>query len=281
MKDNCIGFLHPGNMGVSLAAAVIENGYDACWIPEGRSRETLERAEKHGLTPLSSLEDMCGTCSCIISVCPPHTALETAAEVAALSYKGLYADVNAISPVHAREIASLINGAGADFVDGGIIGGPAWTRGGTWLYLSGRSAAQIAGYFRDTSLLTEVIGTDAGKASALKMCYAANTKGTLALLCAVNAAADRLGVLKELRTQWEREAPDKAQKISDRIRAVTAKAWRFEGEMLEIAETLEQADIPGGFHRSAAIIYQRISTFKDAGDSPSMEDVLKALQQKE
>jgi 3-hydroxyisobutyrate dehydrogenase-like beta-hydroxyacid dehydrogenase len=281
VKDDCIGFLHPGNMGVSLAAAVIQNAYTACWVPEGRSRETLERAEKYGLTPLDSLEEMCNTCGCIISVCPPHAALDTAAEVAALSYQGNYADVNAISPDHALEIAALFDGSGADFIDGGIIGGPAWTKGGTWLYLSGNSADRVADYFADTSLLTDVIGREAGKASALKMCYAANTKGTLALLCAVNAAADRLGVLQELRTQWEREASDKAEKISDSIRTVTAKAWRFEGEMLEIAETLEKADIPGGFHRAAAIIYQRISAFKDALGTPPLKDVLNALQEKE
>jgi 3-hydroxyisobutyrate dehydrogenase-like beta-hydroxyacid dehydrogenase len=281
MKNTGIGFLHPGNMGISLAAAVQKNGYTAYWLPEGRSRATSERAEEHGLSAAASLEEMCAVCSIIISVCPPHAARETAVRVSELSYKGLYADVNAISPAHAIELADLCAGSGTEFVDGGIIGGPAWERGGTWLYLSGRKAGQVADCFKDTAMLTDVMGDQAGKASALKMCYAANTKGTTALLCAVTAAADGLGVWKELQTQWERENPGKAAAITGNVRGVTAKAWRFAGEMLEIAETVESVGIPGGFHRAAETIYSRLSGFRGAEETPGLEEVICALRSPE
>ena len=56
-----------------------------------------------------------------------------------------------------------------------------------------------------------------------------------------------------------------------------SKAWRFAGEMEEIAATLDAAGLPGGFHLAAHDIYQRIALFKGHDPAPSLEDVLEAL----
>src|SRR6185436_14581844 len=103
----------------------------------------------------------------------------------------------AISPQRAERIGHAVTDAGAAFVDGGIIGGPAWKPGSTWLYLSGVDADKAAAYFSAGPLETQVIGEAIGKASALKMCFAAYTKGTTALLCAVLGAAEALDVRRE------------------------------------------------------------------------------------
>jgi hypothetical protein len=58
---------------------------------------------------------------------------------------------------------------------------------------------------------------------------------------------------------------------------VTAKAWRFAGEMEEIATTFRGAGLPGGFHDAAGDIHNRISHFKDAQTTPALEEVLLAL----
>ncbi len=44
-----IGILHPGEMGVSIAAAAINSGYPVYWVSQNRSDKTRSRAEKHGL----------------------------------------------------------------------------------------------------------------------------------------------------------------------------------------------------------------------------------------
>src|SRR6185295_16586912 len=113
---------------------------------------------------------------------------------------------------------------GIDFVDGGIIGGPAWEAGTTWLYLSGREAQRVADCFSAGPLQTEVIGDEIGKASAVKMCYAAYTKGTTALLCAILATAEDLGVRADLEQHWRRDDPQFADQVTQRVRRVTAKA---------------------------------------------------------
>ncbi len=277
---NHIGFLHPGAMGISLAASAKNSGNTVYWASEGRSDDTRGRADAQDLVELRTVKELCEKCEIIVSVCPPHAAEDVAAQVAGLGFKGLYADVNAISPERTRQVGDIMTNGGADFVDGGIIGNPAWKPGTTWLYLSGPSAEKAAVCFKSGPLETEVIGTGIGKASALKMCYAANTKGTTALRCAVVAAAEGLGVRKELERQWSRNGSKYAQEVAQQVVGVTAKAWRFAGEMEEIASTFATAGLPEGFHRAAAELYRRIAEFKGAEPLPDISDVIARLLEK-
>ena len=264
-------------MGVSVAASARNGGHDVYWASQGRSSQTRARAEAAGLHDLGDVARLCERCSVIVSVCPPHAAEEVADEVLHQGYAGLYLDANAIAPGRALRMAHSMAAAGIAFVDGGIIGGPAWEAGRTWLYLSGQEAPAAAALFSAGPLETEVIGDQVGKASALKMCFAANTKGTTALLCAMLAAAESLGVREELERQWSRYESGFAEEAAARARRVTAKAWRFAGEMDEIAQTFEEAGLPGDFHDAAAVLYRRMAHFKEAASTPSLEAVLAAL----
>src|SRR5436190_15529567 len=197
-----IGILHPGEMGASVAASARNSGHAVFWVSEGRSPQTHQRAQDQSLVDVYSLAELCQTCSIIISVCPPHAAEAVAEQVLAQSFQGLYVDVNAISPQRGMRMAAMLGKHSIEFVDGGIIGGPAWKAGTTRLYLSGTEAQRVADCFSAGPLETEIIGEQIGKASALKMCYAAYTKGTTALLCAILAAAEGLEVRADLEHQW-------------------------------------------------------------------------------
>ena len=277
MSSEHVGFLHPGAMGISLAATARSVGHTVYWMSEGRSPATRARAEKHQLTEVRSMAELCERCSVIISVCPPHAAGEVAEKVLTCRFEGVFADVNAISPQHVQQIGTSTLNAGVDFVDGGVIGPPVREPSRTFLYLSGPRAETVAECFRGGPLEVEIIGNDIGKASALKMCFAAHTKGTTALLSAILAAAEQLGVRKELEAQWSRNGSDFAQKTVDRVTKNAVKAWRFSGEMEEIASTFEEAGLPGGFHLAAADIYERIALFKDSESTPEVQDILAAL----
>jgi 3-hydroxyisobutyrate dehydrogenase-like beta-hydroxyacid dehydrogenase len=272
-----IGILHPGEMGISIAASAINNGHQVFWASEGRSDKTRGRAEKYHLIENDSLFAFCQTCEIIISICPPHAAENVSESVVEAGFRGLYLDANAISPQRATKVGQRLEANHIPFVDGGIIGGPAWRPKETWLYLSGQHAHEIASCFSNGPLETKIIGNEIGKASALKMCYAAYTKGTTALLAAILATADSLSVREELYQQWNAENKDFSEQTNRRVARVTAKAWRFEGEMREIAETFQEAGLPAEFHKAAAEIYGRMSKFKDAAETPGLEDVLMAL----
>ena len=277
MSKEIVGILHPGEMGVSIAASAKNTGYMVYWASEGRSSQTHDRANKINLLDMYSVAKLCEECSVILSVCPPHAAEDVAKEVIGHGFSGVYLDANAISPQRAIRIEREMSDAGVEFVDGGIIGGPAWRSGRTWLYLSGKEAQRVASCFSAGPLETAVIGDSAGKTSALKMCYAAYTKGSTALLSAILAVAEALDVREELENQWSRGGSDFAEQTNRRVRGVTAKAWRFAGEMKEIASTFESAGMPGEFHAAAAEVYRRIAGFKDAQEVPPLADVLTAL----
>jgi len=280
VKTNNVGILHPGQMGISIAASAQNSGYQVYWVSDGRSTQTQERAEEHNLKMADTLSELCETCSIIISVCPPHAAEEVAIEVSEHAYRGLYLDANAISPQRTKLIEKILADAGATFVDGSIIGGPAWEPNRTWLYLSGDGASLATAYFKEGPLETSVIGEQIGVASAIKMCFAAYTKGTTALLSAILATAEAYNVREELNQQWSRYWPDFAEETAKRVVRGATRAWRFAGEMDEIADTFDAVGMPGDFHDAAAKIYRRTSHFKDV-PPPELDEVLAALLQVE
>ena len=272
-----IGILHPGEMGISVAASFIESGHEVYWLSKARSHKTRSRAIEHHLIELDSLSKFCQTSQIILCVCPPHGAEEVARSVIEAGFSGLYVDANAIAPQRAIQIGQQMESIGIRFVDGCIIGGPAWTPKETCLYLSGVYAADIAACVSNGLLETKILGDEIGKASAMKMCYAAYTKGTTALLAAIISAAENLGVREELYSHWNRDQAGFSDQVNSRVTRVTTKAWRFAGEMEEIAATLAEAGLPGEFHTAAAEIFHRMAGFKDRSSNPPLQEVLQAL----
>ena len=101
-----IGFLHPGAMGISLAASAQNSGHTVYWVSAERSAQTQERAAEHNLVEVGSLNELCETCSVIVSVCPPHAAEEVARQTLETSFEGFYLDAN--------QLLRLVACAGAD-----------------------------------------------------------------------------------------------------------------------------------------------------------------------
>ncbi len=271
-----IGFLHPGAMGVSLAATALRGGHEALWASAGRSAATRSRAAEHGLVDAGTLDAFAARATVVVSICPPHAAEEVAHAVADAGFRGVFVDANAIAPARIERIARDLNARGLDVVDGGVIGGPAWTPG-TWLHLSGPRADEVAALFGAGPLAVHVLGPEVGTASALKMVYAALTKGKTALLLAVLGAAERLGVRDALEAQWDADESGATAVAHDRARRATRKAWRFAGEMDEIAATFAAAGQPSGFHAAAADIYRALAGLKDAEPLPEVDAVVAAV----
>jgi hypothetical protein len=111
------------------------------------------------------------------------------------------------------------------------------------------------------------------------MAYAAWTKGTSALLLAVNALAEHEAVGVALDAEWAISQPGLADRSRTTAASVAGKAWRFAGEMDEIAQTFGDADLPDGFHRAAADVYRRLAGFKDSpADLAAVTDALTAAR---
>lgn len=258
----------------SVVASVLPpvTGRPVLWVGEGRSAESIDRAEQAGLTDAGSLAGMAGQADVILSVCPPEAAIQVADDVAATGFDGLYVDANAVSPETARAVGRRFD----RFVDGGIVGPPPTAPGLTRLYLSGEQAAEVAALFDGTAVEARLVEGGDGAASAVKMCFASWTKGTSALLLAIRALAESEGVSQALLGEWATSMPDLAGRSDGVTAAVGPKAWRFEGEMLEIASTFGANDLPGGFHQGAAEIYRRLAPLKGTS-GPSLDQALDLL----
>ena len=272
-----VGLLYPGEMGVSVGAAVMSGGHKVFWPTEGRSSATRQRAERAGLRVLDQLVDVSRQVEVILSVCPPHASESLLAEVIEAGFPGIFVDANAISPQRSLRMSETASFAGMDYVDGTIVGRPAWKAGTTTLYLCGERAAEVAELFSGAPLGTMLLDGPIGKASALKMCFAAYSKGSTALIAAILAAARSLDVYPELRKLWSYDGSEFAEQAEQRSRRVTQKAWRFAGEMEEIADTFSDLGLPDGFHQASEEIYTRLRHFKGSDDLPDLSALLKAI----
>jgi 3-hydroxyisobutyrate dehydrogenase-like beta-hydroxyacid dehydrogenase len=254
MKQTEIGLLHPGEMGSAVGETLCAAGHTALWASAGRSAETAARAERAGLEDAGSAEDVARRSGLILSVCPPHAALDVARSIR--GFEGIYVDANAVSPATAREIAAAVDGR---FVDAGIVGPPPSRAGSTRLYLAGPEAKAVAAFFAGTALEPRVISDEVGAASALKMAYAAWTKGTAALLLAIGDLARAEEVEPALLDEWRLSLPELIERSSSASRSAAKKGWRWVAEMEEIASTFAAAGLPDGFHLAAAEMFRRMT----------------------
>ena len=240
-------------MGAAVGAVLRDRGLRVLWASEGRSRETRKRAEAAGLEDAGSAKEL-ESSDVMLSVCPPHAALDVARSVG--RFEGLYVDANAVAPATARKVAEIVRTAGGKLVDGGIVGSPPREAGTTRLYLSGAQAAPIRELFAGSIVDARVVSDEVGAASAVKMAYAGWTKGTAALLLAIRELARTEGVEDALLEEWDLSLPELRDRYRRAARSADAKGWRWVGEMEEIAATFEAAGLPDGFHRAAAEVYR-------------------------
>jgi 3-hydroxyisobutyrate dehydrogenase-like beta-hydroxyacid dehydrogenase len=278
MNPNTIGLLHPGEMGSAVGAAARAAQIRVLWASEGRSEATRNRADQSGLEDLGTLDSLVAASDFILSICPPDAAVGVARAVAARRFRGVYIDANAISPATARVIARLIEDAGGKFVDGGIIGPAPAQHGTTRLYLAGPGADRIAALFQGTPLEAIAMDADIGAASALKMAFSAWTKGSAALLMAVRALAVAEGVEQDLLGEWRRSFPNLPSRSESTVTNNVRKAWRFVGEMDELAAAFLDAGLPNGFPLAAREIYRKLREYKDTPAAPSFAEVARAIR---
>jgi len=287
MSETVIGLLHPGEMGAAVAGCLTARGLEVGWVPDGRSPVTAGRAAAAGLTGVLAVSELAARAGVILSICPPHAAAECARAVAGSpgGFPGIFVDANAISPTTARQVAAIVEQAGASYVDGGIIGLPPGEQAGaTRLYLSGPRAGEVADLFTGTALDARVIDVTPGSvaASAVKMAYAGWTKGTAALLLAVRALARAEAVEDTLLAEWALSQPELAGRSAAAARSAEAKGWRWTGEMTEIAASMAAAGLPDGFHLAAADIFRRTRPgaaggAADASVDATTEEVLRLI----
>ena len=81
-----------------------------------------------------------------------------------------------------------------------------------------------------------------------------------------------------LADEWERSQPGLPARLAATAPRTASKAWRWKGEMEEIAATLAQFGLPAGFHLTSSEVWRRLSDFRDE-DTPDVATVLARLRE--
>jgi 3-hydroxyisobutyrate dehydrogenase-like beta-hydroxyacid dehydrogenase len=265
-----VAILSPGDMGHAVGQVLKWHGLRVVACMHDRSARTRDFAEQAGIENLPDYQALVTEADIILSILVPAQARTAAQTIATALQQGradlIYVDCNAIAPATTLEIEDIITGAGARFIDASIIGPPPRKEGVTRFYASGpdvESFAVLGAYGLDV----RVLGDEIGQASAIKMCYAASTKGLSALFATLLTAARSLGVFDALIEEFEISQPGTLERMK-RLPYVPRKSRRFVGEMEEIAATFASTGLSPAMLAGAADIYRLIGETHLADTNP-------------
>jgi 3-hydroxyisobutyrate dehydrogenase-like beta-hydroxyacid dehydrogenase len=270
-----IGLISPGDMGQAVGTLLVEGGARVVTCVAGRSERTRALARSAGFIEVPTLDELVRESELVLSIVPPAQAVAVARDVAsALGATGarvVYVDCNAIAPRTAREVAAVIAPTGSGFVDAGIVGGPPRDAPSPRFYASGPDRARF-GALGDAGLDVRVLGDEVGEASAVKMCYAALTKGTTAIATELLVAARKLGVYDTLVAELRDSQATQAKRMGDSVPAMPGKAHRWVAEMEEIARTFEDVGLTPLIFQGAAEMYRLTARSEIGGERPETVD---------
>jgi putative dehydrogenase len=264
MTKTTVAIIAQGAMGAGTAARLTSNGVNVVTWLEGRSSASRARAEKAGMRGV----DLAGIAAAdiILSIVPPSDALALAEQLAptlkASRNKPLYADMNAVSSSKVEQVAAVIAPTGCTFSDGGIIGPPPRPDTRNTVYFFSAIPGDRVASLSKGGLEVKMVDGPIGAASALKMSYAAIGKGLTALATASIVMADKYGAKEALLEELQRSQPNTLKSISWSVPDMFVKAYRFVGEMEEIAEQSGRKST-AAIYNGIADLYREIAADQD------------------
>ena len=274
-----IGVIAQGMMGAGVGRRLHESGAEVRTLLTGRSAKSAERAQAAGMEPAADEHALLAGSDFFLSILPPGEAEALARQLAPalkpLDRKPVYVDCNAVSPQTAISIGEIIAPTGADFVDGGIIGGPPRPGYSPTIYASGPTAGQTA-VLRDWGIDWRVIDGPIGAASALKLSYAGITKGTTAIASAMLLGAARFGCGEALIAELTESQPEMLARFRDGIPRMYDKAYRWVAEMEEISDFLEQNPPSRDIYAAVARLYAYLAE-AEAEKEPGPGNAVRSL----
>jgi 3-hydroxyisobutyrate dehydrogenase-like beta-hydroxyacid dehydrogenase len=256
-----IAVIAPGAMGSAIAGRLTEHKATVLTSLDGRSAASIARARAAGMAD-APIEEI-ASADIILSILPPIDAMPLAQRlgpaIAASPTKPLYVDCNAVSPRSKQALAAYLAEVGCEMVDGSIIGlPPAPDRPDPRLYVSGPAATRAL-ILNDWGLDVRRVDGPIGAAAALKMTYAGINKGMTALGAALFLAAERSGAAADLRREMAHSVPDTITRLTLAIPNMYPKAYRWIGEMREIAEFLGEDEAAAMMFEGAARLFERLA----------------------
>ena len=282
MAIKTVAILSPGDMGHAVGRALGEHGLSVITCLQGRSERTKGLARQANIRDVPTLEEMVSQADLVLSILVQAEAIDVANQVAdAIRCSGsgaIYTDCNAVSPQSVATMAAAIINAGGRFIDGSIIGYPPGIEPRPRIYVSGPDADVMMAL--DSEFIDiRPIGDAIGRASSLKMCNAALTKGRSALYLALLTAAELMGLSDELRAEFAISHPEALVEMERELPGLPTHASKYAGEMEQLADTFESVGVTPFIHRGAAEIFNIVAKTPFALEHTETIDLERTLEQ--
>lgn len=261
-SDTTVAIVAAGEMGAAIGATLARNGLRVMTSLAGRSEESQRRAREAGIEDAGSDAALLSEADLFLSVVPPARAVELAERIVAALPRGRslpFVDCNAIAPQTMTRIQATLSAAGIPLVDGGIVGPPPHpAKTQPRLYVSGPDIAPalaLGAYGLDV----RPAGGRIGDASAVKLCYAALTKGTAGLFIELTAAAASYGVSEVLEAEMLGSQKALYESLAAGMPTTFGKAHRFAGEMREMATAFGACGLPPAIFEGLGDLYEIVA----------------------
>jgi putative dehydrogenase len=265
-----VAIIAMGAMGSGIGAVLSRNRLRVLTNLTGRSEESRRRAQEAGVEDAGSDEALLSQVDLFLSVVPPAYAVEMAERIAAAVPPGRslrYLDCNAIAPQTMTRVQAVLAAAGVTIIDGGIVGPPPDPdKTQPRLYVSGPDIAPAL-TLKDYGLDVRRAGDKIGDASALKLCYAAFTKGTSGLFIELTAAAAAYGVSEVLEAEMLGSQKARYEALAESLPVTFGKAHRFGGEMREIATAFGACGLPSSVYEGLGDLYDVVAEARRSNSS--------------
>ncbi len=265
-----------GEMGAGVSRRLVDGGARVITLLEGRSAQSVERARSAGVAAVNGEAELVGQADIFLSILPPSEASNLARRMfAAMRSAGsrmAYVDCNAVAVTTVQTLAAPFLQAGIPFVDASIVGPPPKPGNkGPRFYASGPDVAALE-TLRHYGLDVRPVGSGIGDASALKMSYAGITKGFQALGAAMVLGAEQGGVADAFWAELRGSQPVLLEWLTRELPRMYPKAYRWIGEMEEIATFLQSEPGSAAMLAGAARLYEAVAADNAAGaDTPRIK----------
>ena len=275
MAIESVAILSPGDMGHAIGQLLKENELRVLTCLMGRSNRTKQLSEQAGITDVPNMNDLVEQSDVLMSVtvseAVPGLCREIADAVKATGTDLLFAECNAIAPELSKDMEGVLKAGGARYVDASIIGGPPRNGSSPRVYASGDNASEFE-QLRDFGLDVRNLGTLLGRASGIKMCYAAMTKGTTELHTELLIAAEKMGLTKELMAEFSGGQQAAVTRMEGWIPSMPAKSRRWVSEMEEVEKTFHDLGLTPDIFKGVADMYRMIGATPLGDENPESRD---------
>ncbi len=282
MSIETIAVVSPGDMGHVVGTVIRDKGFRVITNLSGRSALSCARAARSGMEDVESLHAVLQEADAILSIMPPERALsfaKAAADMVSKEDQPIFADCNAISPATTEKMRDVVAVSGMDFVKIGIVGPPPGRAGAETRFYAAGPGVETLSFLDGEGIKYQRLGTHCSEAAAIKMCYAALTKGTMALHTAVLTTAELLGVSDVVHHELAASQAFHWDLMNKRVPFYPADACRWAGEMDEIAETFADTGVTGNLHKGAAEVFRMLDKTPLAAETRESADKSRTLDQ--